>query len=732
MTGFPTDRTDRTDRGTAPVHGAAAHASAPVDGAVPVAAAARASTAPGPSARPVTRTAPSGSAVVRTAFRFSAGGTSAACQAADERHRWTTELWELGAAGPRRVLCHDHPGDAAFSSALPLGGGRLLRSRHGRDGQTLELLAPDGRVTCSFLGPGRPLRLLATPDEDRWLGLALRTERDLTCTVLGVAANGAPPVPVPLVRVPGRLSGGAVCGGLLLFTRVLDGRTAPALVDPAAGTVRDLPLPGVAAGTDVRVLAAGGPSALLAVADTGGGRDAATGAHDGTAGAGAGTHRGPAAPAPRGAGGGRATETPRHRLALAALDGSAEVRLLAPDSPLAATGGTVHPVALDPAGRTAAVVSVRGARSALVLHDWTTGRVREVDTPDGVATPVAAWPARGLWLPLSTARHPAEPYWLPAGAAAVRPGASPPRPPRTQPARLESLPGAAGPVEAVLYGPDWRTAPGVVLALHGGPNNRWDLDYDPFFQALAGAGLSVVAPNQRGSTGYGARHTLAIVGDWGGADLDDVTAVAAHLRAGRGPALPAPSLYGISYGAHLALLAAAAEGARWSACAAVAPFLSGARLYEDGGAGVRALVQRLGGRPERRGDAAADGPGTAARPPRDLERLAERIRLPLLLVHGVYDETVPVGHSRALAARLEAVDPGRTDVRYLELSDRGHHPLGLSAADPVTAEVVRFLLASGHGDCGRRGRDRTAAGPAPAPRTTAATSFAARADDGPP
>ena len=77
------------------------------------------------------------------------------------------------------------------------------------------------------------------------------------------------------------------------------------------------------------------------------------------------------------------------------------------------------------------------------------------------------------------------------------------------PAHLEWFPCRTGDVEAVVYG-DWRTADKVVLALHGGPDTAWDMGWQPTLEWLAATGCAVVAPNQRGSTGYGAAHADAI------------------------------------------------------------------------------------------------------------------------------------------------------------------------------------------------------------------------------
>jgi alpha-beta hydrolase superfamily lysophospholipase len=338
--------------------------------------------------------------------------------------------------------------------------------------------------------------------------------------------------------------------------------------------------------------------------------------------------------------------------------------------------GEVHPVALDPTGERVALIEAAGARSLLSVWHSTTGEVRPVAMPDGELLPVAGWTSDGLWLPFAAPDRPRALAWLPPGADALRLGED------TGPwadGHTETFPGADGPVEAVVYGPSWRTADQVVVALHGGPASRWTLGFEPLFQQFVTAGAAVIAPNQRGSTGYGAAHLRAIVGAWGVPDLADVTAIGVYVGEER-PGRPRPALYGVSYGAYLAMLAATTAPERWSRCAAVAPFLSGPRLHADGYVTVRGMTEALGGLTE-----ATDAIG-----PRDLERLSGGLRGPLLLVHGALDQSVPVGHSRLLADR--ATGP---DTTYLELPDRGHDVFGVAASEPATAEVVGFLTAAG-------------------------------------
>ena len=63
----------------------------------------------------------------------------------------------------------------------------------------------------------------------------------------------------------------------------------------------------------------------------------------------------------------------------------------------------------------------------------------------------------------------------------------------------------------------------LVLEIHGGPHS-WhpQVALLGLYQALAAAGYVVVLPNPRGSHGYGEEFARACVGDWGGADFEDL------------------------------------------------------------------------------------------------------------------------------------------------------------------------------------------------------------------
>ncbi|MBA3284569.1 MAG: S9 family peptidase, partial [Nitrosopumilus sp.] len=65
---------------------------------------------------------------------------------------------------------------------------------------------------------------------------------------------------------------------------------------------------------------------------------------------------------------------------------------------------------------------------------------------------------------------------------------------------------------------------GAILSIHGGPTaqERPYYDYSGLHQYLAHNGVAVIAPNYRGSTGYGKSFEKRIYHDWGGNELRDL------------------------------------------------------------------------------------------------------------------------------------------------------------------------------------------------------------------
>lgn len=69
----------------------------------------------------------------------------------------------------------------------------------------------------------------------------------------------------------------------------------------------------------------------------------------------------------------------------------------------------------------------------------------------------------------------------------------------------------------------------AMVWVHGGVHGNWDQNYLPFIIEAVERGYVILAPEYRGSTGYGEAHHRAI--DYGGKELDDVESAHAVLQA---------------------------------------------------------------------------------------------------------------------------------------------------------------------------------------------------------
>lgn len=108
------------------------------------------------------------------------------------------------------------------------------------------------------------------------------------------------------------------------------------------------------------------------------------------------------------------------------------------------------------------------------------------------------------------------------------------------------------------------SAPAVVLA-HGGPAGQWYDEFDSTALALASRGYAVIAPNVRGSSGYGKAFERANVKDLGGGDLKDEVYAAKFLVA-TGYVNPKKiGITGESYGGFMALMAIGKTPDVWAA-----------------------------------------------------------------------------------------------------------------------------------------------------------------------
>jgi dipeptidyl aminopeptidase/acylaminoacyl peptidase len=129
-------------------------------------------------------------------------------------------------------------------------------------------------------------------------------------------------------------------------------------------------------------------------------------------------------------------------------------------------------------------------------------------------------------------------------------------------------------IPALLYQTSEDSHLPAVIYVHGGPNWLTQITWDPLIQHMVNRGWVVLAPNYRGSTGYGKDWQIANRHDLGGVDLLDVVAGADFLSC-QGIVDPNKiAVTGRSWGGYLTALCLTHYSDKWVAGSAVVPFLN--------------------------------------------------------------------------------------------------------------------------------------------------------------
>ena len=237
-------------------------------------------------------------------------------------------------------------------------------------------------------------------------------------------------------------------------------------------------------------------------------------------------------------------------------------------------------------------------------------------------------------------------------------------------------------ISAYLYQPRTPGPHPVIISIHGGPEAQYRPDFDAFTQFLvAELGYVVIAPNVRGSAGYGKGFLALDNGLLREDAVKDIGSLLVWIGLQRDLDRDRVVVMGASYGGYMALASLAAYNDRLRGGIDVVGISNFVTFLSSTSAYRRDLRRAEYGDerdPKMRGFLSRISPLTNA----------ASIRRPLLVVQGLNDPRVPRTESEQLVARIRA---GGGEVWYLAAKDEGHGFRKQSNRDFYMQTAAQFL-----------------------------------------
>ncbi len=218
-------------------------------------------------------------------------------------------------------------------------------------------------------------------------------------------------------------------------------------------------------------------------------------------------------------------------------------------------------------------------------------------------------------------------------------------------------------ISAWLYASKWMKKDGSNPAIvwpHGGPEWQEKNLFNKYLQILTNSGFVIIAPNFRGSTGYGKSFQQKIYRDWGGAEFKDVLGAYEYILNSGYTDKDNIAVMGGSFGGFMTLT-----------CVTKAPDLWKCAVDIFGPSNMMTFLNSI---PEHWKPATSELVGD---PVADRDKLMDRspinhvdnIQCPLFIIQGLNDPRVVKSESDQIVEKLRSKNK---DVEYLVFEDEGH------------------------------------------------------------
>ena len=236
-------------------------------------------------------------------------------------------------------------------------------------------------------------------------------------------------------------------------------------------------------------------------------------------------------------------------------------------------------------------------------------------------------------------------------------------------------------IPAWLYRPKGKGPFGAVLSIHGGPEaqERPTYAYNGLYQYLTSRGIAVLAPNVRGSTGYGISYQKLIYRDWGGDELKDFEASAKYLRSLSWIDPSRLAVYGGSFGGFATLSCVSRLPDYWAAAVDIVGPSNLVTFAKAVPPTWRAIMT------EWVGDPYTEEEFMMSRSP---ITYVDQIKAPLFIIQGANDPRVVKPESDQIVEQLRSRG---VEVRYDVYEDEGHGFTKRANSIKAMGDIADFL-----------------------------------------